>query len=98
MGLDELLRETIREVVREELRTALEGLREELARDRGAWAGEQGRELMNAREAAEFIRMPYQRFRQIAPLLPRYPISERRYVYRRSELLEWVLSGRGGEF
>jgi hypothetical protein len=95
MSLDELLREAIREAIRHELRAALEEFREELAQDRGVWDGEQARELMNAEEAADFIRMPYQQFRHIAPLLPRHPISQRRYVYRRSELLEWVVSGRG---
>ena len=46
------------------------------------------RELMNAEEAASFIRMPYSEFHNIAPQLPRHAISGRRYVYHRSELLE----------
>jgi hypothetical protein len=53
------------------------------------------RELMNAEEAADFIRMSYSEFRKRAPEFPRYAISERRYVYWRPELLEWVL--RNGE-
>ena len=50
------------------------------------------RELMNAEEAAEFLRMPYSEFRRLAPCLPRHPVTERRYVYHRKELLEWVLT------
>ena len=50
------------------------------------------RELMNAKEAADFLRMPVGEFGRIAPTLPRHAISQRRYVYYRSELLEWVLS------
>jgi hypothetical protein len=100
MSLDNLLRETIREAVRDELRAALEELREELARDGGALDGEQdalreSRELMNAKEAADFIRMSYSEFRKIASIVPRHRISERKYVYRRSQLLEWVISGQG---
>jgi hypothetical protein len=50
------------------------------------------RELMNAKEAAEFLRIPYSEFRRLAPYLPRHPVTERRYVYHRKELLEWVLT------
>ena len=50
------------------------------------------RELMNANEAADFLRMPYSEFRRLAPYLPRHPVTERRYVYHRKELLEWVLT------
>ena len=50
------------------------------------------RELMNAREAADFLRMPYSEFRRLAPYLPRHPVTERRYLYHRKELLEWVLT------
>ena len=50
------------------------------------------RELMNAKEAADFLRMPYSEFRRLAPYLPRHPVTERRYVYHRKELLEWVLT------
>jgi hypothetical protein len=49
-------------------------------------------ELMNAKEAAEFLRMPYSEFRRMAPYLPRHPVTERRYVYHHKELLEWVLT------
>jgi hypothetical protein len=50
------------------------------------------RELMNAKEAADFLRMPYSEFRRLAPYLPRPPVTERRYLYHRKELLEWVLT------
>ena len=50
------------------------------------------RELMNAKEAAEFLRMPYSEFRRLAPYLPRHTVTERRYVYHRKELLDWVLT------
>ena len=50
------------------------------------------RELMDAKEAADFLRMPYSEFRRLAPYLPRHPVTERRYVYHRKELLDWVLT------
>ena len=50
------------------------------------------RELMDAKEAAEFLRLPYSEFKRIAPSLPRHPLTARRYVYYRSELLGWALS------
>ncbi len=49
-------------------------------------------ELLNAKEAADFLRMPYSEFRRLAPYLPRHPVTERRYVYHRKELLDWVLN------
>ena len=48
------------------------------------------REVMNAQEAAEYLRIPYDSFRRIAPELPRHQVTKRRYVYFRSELCEWV--------
>jgi len=47
------------------------------------------RELMNAQEAADFLRISYPEFRRLAPYVPRHPVTERRYVYHRKELLEW---------
>ncbi len=49
------------------------------------------REVMNAEEAAEYLRIPYDSFRRIAPELPRHQVTKRRYVYFRSELSEWLL-------
>lgn len=56
-------------------------------------------EVMDARQAAEFLCVSYDQFKRIARDLPRHAITERRFVYVRSELLEWVLSqpGRGRE-
>ena len=50
------------------------------------------RELMNAKEAADFLRMPYSEFHRLASYLPRHRVAERRYVYHRKALLEWVLT------
>ncbi len=41
------------------------------------------RELMNAKEAADFLRMSYSEFRRLAPDLPRHRVTELRYVYHR---------------
>lgn len=49
------------------------------------------REVMNAEEAADFLRMPYDSFRRIAADVPRHRVTERRYVYLRNELLEWLM-------
>ena len=43
------------------------------------------RELMNAKEAADFLRMPYSELRRLAPYLPRHRLTERR---REDRLLE----------
>lgn len=51
-----------------------------------------GREVMNAREAADFLRLPHSEFRRIAPTLPRHRLTERRFVYYRGELLDWLLA------
>jgi hypothetical protein len=48
-------------------------------------------ELMDAEEAAVFLRLPYDSFRRIAPSLPRHMITPKRAVYSRRELLQWVL-------
>jgi hypothetical protein len=50
------------------------------------------RELMSAKEAADFLRIPYSEFRRLAPYLPRHQVTERRYVYHHKELLDWVLT------
>lgn len=60
--------------------------------ERTLLAVERPPEVMNAEEAADFLRIPYQNFRRIAQGLPRHPVTERRYVYLRSELIEWLLS------
>jgi hypothetical protein len=47
---------------------------------------------MNARDAAEFLGMGLAGFNKLAPSLPRHRLSENRYVYLRSELLEWLMA------
>lgn len=49
------------------------------------------KEIMDSREAAEFLRLPYSSFREIAPTLPRHAVTSQRFVYMRKELLEWLL-------
>jgi hypothetical protein len=49
------------------------------------------KEIMDAREAAELLRLPYSSFREIAPTLPRHAVTSQRFVYIRKELLEWLL-------
>ena len=49
------------------------------------------REVMNAEEAADFLRIPYDNFRRLAAGLPRHRVTERRYVYLRQELIEWLM-------
>jgi hypothetical protein len=45
------------------------------------------KEIMDSKEAAEFLRLPYSSFREIAITLPRHAITPQRFVYVRSELL-----------
>jgi hypothetical protein len=49
------------------------------------------KEVMDSREAAEFLRLPYSSFREIAPTLPRHALTPQRFVYLRIELLAWLL-------
>lgn len=51
---------------------------------------ERSREVMSSTEAADFLRVSEAQFKRMAPYLPRHPITERRYVYIRSELLAWL--------
>jgi hypothetical protein len=49
------------------------------------------REVMNAEEAADFLRLSPTAFRKLAPALPRCQIYERSgYRYLRSDLLSWL--------
>ena len=50
------------------------------------------RAWMDSKEAAEFLGLPLDEFRRLAPTLPRHKISERRYRYYAPELTEWLLS------
>ena len=51
----------------------------------------EAKEVMDAREAAEFLRLPYSSFREIATTLPRHAVTSSRFVYLRGELLAWLL-------
>jgi hypothetical protein len=46
---------------------------------------------MIAEEAADFLRIPYDSFRRMASELPRHRLTERRYVYFRNELHDWLM-------
>jgi hypothetical protein len=48
------------------------------------------REIMDAKEAADFLRISESEFKRLAPSLPRHAVTERRYVYVRSELMRWL--------
>ncbi len=61
--------------------------------ERVAKALASGREVMDAKEAADFLRISESEFKRMAPRLPRHAVTERRYIYLRSELLAW-LTGR----
>ena len=61
--------------------------------ERVAAALASGREVMDAKEAADFLRISESEFKRMAPGLPRHAVTERRYIYLRSELLAW-LTGR----
>jgi hypothetical protein len=59
--------------------------------ERAAEALASGKEVMDANEAADFLRISESEFKRIAPGLPRHAVTERRYIYLRSELLTWLL-------
>ena len=59
--------------------------------ERAAEALSSGREVMDAKEAADFLRISESEFKRMAPGLPRHAVTERRYIYLRSELLAWLL-------
>ena len=48
---------------------------------------------MDTKQAADFLRISESEFERMAPRLPRHAVTERRYIYLRSELLAW-LTGR----
>lgn len=52
------------------------------------------REVMDPQEAAEFLRLSYAQFRKLAPALPRHRLTANKYVYLRSELLQWIKDRR----
>jgi hypothetical protein len=50
------------------------------------------REVMDAKEAADFLRLSPSEFRKLAAagVIPRHPVNDKSYRYLRGELLEWV--------
>jgi hypothetical protein len=52
----------------------------------------QGREVMDAKEAADFLRLSPSEFRKLAAagVIPRHPVNGKCYRYLRGELVEWV--------
>jgi hypothetical protein len=58
--------------------------------ERAAEALFSGKEVMNAKEAAAFLRISESELKRMAPGLPRHAATERRYIYLRSELLAWL--------
>lgn len=61
--------------------------------ERVAEALASGKEVMDAKEAADFLRISESEFKRMASGLPRHAVTQRRYIYLRSELLAW-LTGR----
>lgn len=59
--------------------------------ERVAEALASGREVMDAKEAADFLRISESEFKRMAPRLPRHAVSDRRYIYLRTELLAWLM-------
>jgi hypothetical protein len=55
---------------------------------------EAGREVMHARDAADFLAISRASFNKLAPSLPRIRLSEKRYIYLRDDLLEWLRAKR----
>jgi hypothetical protein len=46
---------------------------------------------MDAKQAADFLRISESEFKRMAPGLPRHAVTERRFIYLRSELLTWLV-------
>lgn len=85
--LNGFFRKQIREAVREVAAQAVKDAMKELAL---ATQGE--KDVFNAKEAAEFLRISYESFKRFAPEVDRIAISEHRYVYLREDLLAWLES------
>ncbi len=52
---------------------------------------DEAKEVMDSKEAAKFLRLPYSSFRELAPTLPRHAVTPQRFVYIRKELLAWLM-------
>ena len=85
---------TLEEVVADRLVGEVARIAEERIRAMFPFAEQEpdeAKEIMDSKEAAKFLRLPYSSFREIAPMLPRHAVTPQRFVYLRRELLEWVL-------
>ncbi len=85
---------TLEEVVADRLVGEVARITEERIRAMFPFAEQEpdeAKEIMDSKEAAEFLRLPYSSFREIAPMLPRHAVTPQRFVHSRRELLEWVL-------
>jgi hypothetical protein len=71
--------------------TSLDTLLEAAILEQVAGALASGREVMDAKQAADFLRISESEFKRMASRLPRNAVTERRYIYLRSELLAWLL-------
>ena len=58
--------------------------------ERVAEALSSGKEGIDAKQAADFLSISESEFKRMAPRLPRHAVTERRYIYLRSELLAWL--------
>jgi hypothetical protein len=79
--------------VRVHQNTSLDTLLEAAILEMVEWAAEalsSGREVMDAKQAASFLRMSESEFKRMAPRLPRHAVTVRCYIYLRSELLAWL--------
>jgi hypothetical protein len=45
---------------------------------------------MDAKQAADFLRISESEFKRMASGQPRHAVTERRYIYLRSELRAWL--------
>ena len=70
--------------------TSLDTLLEAAILEQVAGALASGREVMDAKQAADFLRISESEFKRMAPGLPRHAVTERRFIYLRSELLAWL--------
>ena len=57
---------------------------------------DEAKEVMDSKEAAAFLCLPYSSFREIAPTLPSHAITPQRFGYLRREHLEHF-RGRGSD-
>ena len=85
---------TLEEMIADRVAQEAMRLAEERIREMFPFAKQEpseAKEVMDSKEAAEFLRLPYSSFREIAPMLPHHAVTPQRFVYLRRELLAWLL-------